>query len=110
MKSLNTIKTSYIAGVKEEMGLPVKPAHNRIGRERKILTPSWLKPFIKQAITELTSTKNKVTYKEIQRRTFKIYTKNNQKQFKVAQSKGMLNGNLKEVQDFINDKEIFYAF
>ena len=30
--------------------------------------------------------------------------------FKVAQSKGMLNGNLEEVQDFINDKKIFYAF
>jgi len=90
-------------------GLPVRPAHNRIGRERKVRTPGWLKPFIRQAIMELTSTNNKTTYKEIQKRAFEIYMKSNQRS-KVEQSKGMLSGKPKEVQDFINDKEIFYAF
>ena len=108
MKSPNSIKTCYIAVVKEEMGLPVKPAHNRIGRERKVRTPRWVKPFIRQAIMELTSAKDKATYKEIQRRAFEIYLKTSQ-QSKVARSKGMLSGKPKEVQDFINDKEIFYA-
>ena len=107
MKSPNTIKPSYIAAIKEEMGLPVRQAHNRIGNERKVQPPKRLKPIIKQAILDLTLTKKKPTYKEIQRRAFEIQ-KNTTEQSHVLETKGIFSGNRKEVMEFINDKEIYY--
>ncbi len=53
MKSPNTIKTCFVAQVKEEMGFPVTRAHKRISDETKVKAPDWLKPVIKRAILEL---------------------------------------------------------
>ena len=109
MKSPNTIKTCFVAQVKEEMGFPVTRAHNRISDERKVKAPDWLKPIIKQAILELNKEKENPTYKEIQQRAFEIY-KNSKKDSIVLNTKGLLKGKREEVIDFINDREIYYGF
>ncbi len=46
-------------------------------------------------------------YKEIQKRTFQIYS-NRQEQSEVLGSKGMFSGNSEEVTGFMYDQEIFY--
>ena len=109
MKSANTIKTSFVTEVKEEMGLPVTRAHNRISDEGKVKAPDWLKPIIKRAILELREEKKNPTYKEIQQRAFEIY-KNSKKDSIVLNTNGLLKGKREEEIDFINDREIYYGF
>ncbi len=64
IKSPNSIKTSYITAVKEDLGLPVK----KRTKFRKVKPPKHLEPFIKRAIKENPN----ATYKEIQQITFQL--------------------------------------
>ncbi len=72
LKSPNSFKISYIAGVKEKLGFFKK----KKVKIRKIKAPSYLKPYIIRAIKELG--KN-ATYKDFQKRVFEIYQMENLK-------------------------------
>ena len=66
IKSPSTFKTSYIAEVKEEMGLLTR----KKGKKRKVKTPQHIKPFIKQAIENIGFG---ATYAKIQQEALKLY-------------------------------------
>ena len=82
MKSINSyksFKTSYIAEVKEEMGLLKK---KKVLKERKIRTPKHVKPYIKKAIKKLADTKENFTYKKVQEEALKIYKESQENEIK----------------------------
>ncbi|WP_456370857.1 hypothetical protein [Thermodesulfatator atlanticus] len=64
--SFQAFKTSYIAEVKEEMGLPLR----RRKRIRRVKTPQHIKPIIRKAIESLGKD---ASYREIQKKAFEIY-------------------------------------
>lgn len=105
--SLNSIKSCYIAEVLEEMGFPVKPAHNRLGGERKVKTPEKLKPFIWEAIEELLREKGSYSYKEIQKRALALIMKS-QKEGVVRRTKGIVADVKELVEEMADDESLFY--
>ncbi len=72
LKSPNSLKTSYIADVKEELGF----LKRRRVVNRKIKVPDYLKPYIVRAIKQLGKD---AKYKDIQKKAFEIYQKENYK-------------------------------
>jgi len=64
--SPQAFKTCYIAGVKEEMGLPLR----RRAGTRKVKTPEYLKPIIRKAIEILGE---EASYRDIQKKALEIY-------------------------------------
>jgi len=100
--SPNAFKTCYISEVKEELGL-LKGKRKRI---RKIKTPQYLKPFIRQAIKELGS---KATYKEIQEKALELYQRSISKEIETFF--GIFKVDDKEfVEKIAEDEEIYYEW
>ncbi len=101
IRSPSTFKTSYIAEVKEEMGLLTR----KRGENRKVKAPQHLKPFIKQAIENLGL---EATYANIQKEALRLYQEH-------------LSGEIEEfygifkvkdpskIREIAEDKEIFYG-
>ena len=105
--SLNSIKSSYIAEVLEEMGFPVRPAHNRLG-ERRVKTPKRLKPFIERAIRELLDEKGSYSYREIKERVMALL-REAEGQSIVLKTRGMISEVRDLVKELADDEEVFYA-
>ncbi len=97
VKSPNTFKTSYIAAVKEELGLLKRKQTSK----RKIKAP----PHLKWAIVEALKRKPNASYREIQRLAFQIFKERSENlPFLGALGKVELH-KLKEV---LNDKGLSY--
>lgn len=64
--SPQAFKTSYIAEVKEEIGISLR----KRTRARKVKTPEYLKPIIRKAIELLGE---KAPYRDIQKKALEIY-------------------------------------
>ena len=107
--SHNTFKTCYIAQVKEELGLPVKRASNRKGKNRKVQIRQELKPFIKQAIIALKKQSGRVPfYREIQKKAFELYKSSVEKP-KSDKFYGIFKPkNNAYMKQIAGDKEIYY--
>ncbi|OAG27462.1 hypothetical protein [Thermodesulfatator autotrophicus] len=78
ISSPRAIKTCYIAQIKEEMGLKPKNrrAANRKGEHRRVKTPDYLKPILKEAFNILLAEKGTIpSYKEVQQKAFEILKK-----------------------------------
>lgn len=111
--SPNAFKTCYIAEVKEELGLKAKNriAANRKRKQRQVKTPKHLKPFLIKAITILKEeTQNMPTYKEIQRKAFELYKKE-QKIGLTEKYFGFLNTSIRDkklIKEVVESEEIFY--
>jgi hypothetical protein len=105
--SPNSIKSCYIAEVLKEMGFPVKPAHNRLGEERRVKTPERLKPFIRKAVEELLRERGSYSYKEIQKRALALIMKS-QEESAVRKTKGIVAEVKELVREMADDESLFY--
>lgn len=107
--SPESFKTCFIAQVKEEMGFPVRKAHNRRGIQRKITVRPELRPFIEKAISQLHRNEEKFpTYKQIQNAAFRLYRESTPFS-EVDRLYGSLAAdNPEEAISIIEDKNMFY--
>jgi hypothetical protein len=112
--SPNAFKTSYIAEVKEELGLKSKSkvAVNRRGLERKVKTPEYIKKLLIETIILLKNKTGKVpTYKQIQQKAFELYQKKVNKTSIVERYYGFLKITDKD-KDFVRkiaeDEGLYY--
>lgn len=105
--SPNSIKSCYIAEVLKEMGFPVKPAHNRLGEERRVKTPERLKPFIRRAVEELIREKGSYSYREIQRRTLDLIIRSQERSV-VRRTRGIISEVKEFVKEMADDESLFY--
>ena len=101
--SPNTIKSCYIAAVKEEMGFPIRKAWNRRGKERKVQPDNFMKELIKEAIQKVGNS----TYQKIQETAFEIYK---QKKYNspVMSFRRIFDDDPSEVKKIAEDHGIIY--
>ena len=100
--SPNAFKSSYIAEIKEELGI--------LKRKRKIIrktkTPNYIKPFIKEAIKNLGSD---ATYKQIQQEAIRLY--NERTSSSILKYYGILKTSDKSFAKRIaEDKGMYYGY
>ncbi len=109
--SENSFKSSYVAEVKEELGLKSKRkmAPNRRSANRSVKTPLYLKKSIFEAINILRKESGKVpTYKQIQQKAFKLY-KDAENSSVVDKYYGFLKINDKDfVRNIAGDEKLYY--
>jgi hypothetical protein len=98
IKSPHTFKTSYIAAVKEELGL----LKRKLKPSRKITPPARLK----WAIVEALKKKPNATYKEIQELAFKIFKEKERNELPFYGTLGKVDPDL--LEEILNDKELPY--
>jgi hypothetical protein len=96
--SHRTFKTSYIAAVKEELGL----LKRKIKPTRKIKPPKHLK----WAIVEALKRKPEGTYREIQELALKIYKAKKEEKLPFLGALGKVDTKL--LKEVIEDKETIY--
>jgi hypothetical protein len=100
--SPNAFKSSYIAEIKEELGL----LRRKRKITRKIKAPDYIKPFIKEAISNLG---NGATYKQIQKEALRLY--NEHTSGRVLKYYGILKISDKSfAKSMIEDKGIYYGY
>ena len=104
INSPNSIKTCYIAAVKEEMGFPVRKAWNRRGAERKVRPDRFMRELIRTAIKRV----GNGTYKEIQKAAFEIY-KQEERGAHIMSFKGVFRDDPSDVRAVAEDHGVFYA-
>ncbi len=111
LTSANAFKTSYVAEIKEELGLKsrIKVAPNRRGPKRRVRTPLYLKRFIFEAIGILSKETGKVpTYKQIQQKAFELY-KDAEKNFLVDKYYGFLKTDDRDfIRNIVEDEKLYY--
>ncbi len=98
VNSPDTFKTSYIAAVKEEMGL----LKRRFKSNRKIKPPNHLK----WAIVEALKQKPTATYRELQELAFKIFKRKKETSLPFYGSLGKIKTDL--LEEVLNDKGLAY--
>ncbi len=110
IRSPNTFKASYIAQIKEELGLPVRKAVNRKGVTRAVQVRQELVPYIKNAILVLQKQKGEIpAYREIQKKALDLYQASN-RQSKSDAFYGIFESkSLDDVVEVAEDKEIYYG-
>ena len=103
IKSENAFKPSYIAEVKEELGLLKKRK-----KERKVKAPEHIKEIIKEAIKRLGYSG---TYKDIQIKSLEVYNEwlAQGKLKKLQKFRGSFKIDKELVIKIAQDEEIFYA-
>jgi hypothetical protein len=99
INSPKTFKTSYIAAVKEELGL----LKRKVKATRKIKPPEHLK----WAIVEALKQKPGATYREIQQLALKILRAKEKQSLPFLGALGEVDTKL--LEEVIEDKELFYA-
>ena len=104
ISSPNSIKTCYIAAVKEEMGFPVRRAWNRRCAERKVKPDVFMKELIRAAIRKV----GNGTYEEIQRAAFEIY-RQERRGGHVMSFRGVFNDDPSEVRAVAEDHGVAYV-
>ncbi len=110
ISSPNAFKTSYIADVKEELGLIERKAPNRVGK-RKHKAPERLKPFIREAILFLQDREEKMTYKKIQQKALEFYKREEmKKKSRVDHYFGVVKPNVSQdfIQRVVEDEDFGY--
>ena len=100
--SPNAFKSSYIAEIKEELGI----LRRKRKMVRKIKTPDYMKPFIEKAIKNLGSN---ATYKQIQKEALRLY--NEHTSSSILKYYGILKTSDKSfTKKIIEDKGIYYGY